>query len=43
MTAFRDWLAARPEKTIAVVGHGTFLNRLTGHQFKNCERLTITL
>lgn len=43
VTAFRDWLAARPEKTIAVVGHGTFLNRLTGHQFKNCERLTITL
>lgn len=41
--AFRQWLAARPETTIAVVGHGTFLNRLTGHQFKNCERLTISL
>lgn len=42
--AFRDWLARRPETTIAVVGHGTFLNRLTGgHQFKNCERLALSL
>lgn len=40
---FRTWLKARPEKTIAVVGHGTFLNRLTGHHFKNCERLAIQL
>ncbi len=40
---FRDWLKTRPEKTIAVVGHGTFLNRLTGHHFKNCERLTLGL
>jgi broad specificity phosphatase PhoE len=40
---FRAWLAQRPEKTIAVIGHGTFLNRLTGHHFKNCERLTLTL
>lgn len=38
---FRAWLAARPERVIAVVGHGTFLHRLTGHHFRNCERLTI--
>lgn len=43
VSAFRNWLASRPEKTIAVVGHGTFLNRLTGHHFKNCERLTIDI
>jgi len=43
VNAFREWLAARPETTIAVVGHGTFLNRLTGHHFKNCERLNIQL
>ncbi len=40
---FREWLATRPETRIAVVGHGTFLNRLTGHHFKNCERLTLNL
>ncbi len=39
VSAFRDWLAARPERDIAVVGHGTFLNRLTGHVFANCEVL----
>ena len=39
VAAFRDWLAARPERDIAVVGHGTFLNRLTGHVFANCEVL----
>lgn len=36
---FRAWLAARPERVITVVGHGTFLNRLTGHRFANCEHL----
>lgn len=39
VAAFRAWLAARPERDIAVVGHGTFLNRLTGHVFANCEVL----
>lgn len=43
VSAFREWLTARPETTIAVIGHGTFLNRLTGHKFQNCERLTIRL
>lgn len=41
VSSFRAWLAKRPERNIAVIGHGTFLNRLTGHQFRNCERLTI--
>ncbi len=36
--AFRDWLADRPEHEIAVVGHGTFLNRLTGQKFDNTTR-----
>jgi broad specificity phosphatase PhoE len=39
VAAFRAWLAGRPERDIAVVGHGTFLNRLTGHVFANCEVL----
>jgi broad specificity phosphatase PhoE len=36
---FAAWLKSRPETTIAIVGHGTFLNRLTGHSFDNAERL----
>jgi broad specificity phosphatase PhoE len=40
VAAFRQWLAARPENEIAVVGHGTFLHRLTGMAFKNCEVAT---
>jgi len=38
--AFRGWLAARPEREIAVVGHGTFLRHLTGQPFQNCEVVT---
>jgi len=41
--AFRRWLGRRPEREIAVVGHGTFLNRLTGRMFQNCEMLTIEM
>jgi glucosyl-3-phosphoglycerate phosphatase len=41
--AFRDWLAARPEREIAVVGHGTFLNRMTGHVFANAARVAVDL
>lgn len=41
VAAFRAWLKRRPERAIAVVGHGTFLNRLTGHTFQNCEMLSI--
>lgn len=37
VAAFRDWLAARSERTIAVVGHGTFFFHLTGVWLDNCE------
>lgn len=40
---FREFLVKRPEKRLAVVGHGTFLRHLTGHSFANCELRTITL
>ena len=47
VAAFADWLRARTERELAVVGHGTFLNRLTahvakgpGHVFRNCEVVT---
>ena len=43
VAAFRAWLGARRERVIAVVGHGTFLNRLTGLEFRNCQRATIAL
>jgi broad specificity phosphatase PhoE len=33
---FRAWLAARSERSIAVIGHGTFFHRLTGVPFVNC-------
>lgn len=36
--AFAGWLRARPEGCIAVVGHGTFLRRLTGEGFANAQR-----
>lgn len=35
--AFRQWLAERPERSIAVIGHGTFFFHLTGKKFRNCE------
>jgi len=35
--AFRQLLAERPERVIAVVGHGTFLRHLTGRSLANCE------
>jgi broad specificity phosphatase PhoE len=41
--AFRNWLLCRTERRIAVIGHGTFLNRLSGHAFANCELYTLTL
>lgn len=37
VAAFTRWLSARPEPRIAVVGHGTFLHRMTGRHFANCE------
>lgn len=35
--AFTRWIAARPEHTVAVVGHGTFFHRMTGRHLENCE------
>jgi broad specificity phosphatase PhoE len=40
---FREWLAMRPERLIAVVGHGTFFHHLTGRQLQNCEVATLEL
>jgi len=35
---FRAWLSARPERAVAVVGHGTFFHHLTGGRWlANCE------
>ena len=41
--AFRDWLRARPERTIAVVGHGTFFYHFTGEWLANCQVLPLDL
>ncbi|WP_375464987.1 histidine phosphatase family protein [uncultured Methylobacterium sp.] len=43
VAAFRDWLRARPETTIAVVGHGTFFFHLTGVWLDNCETVELDL
>jgi broad specificity phosphatase PhoE len=40
VAAFRAWLGARPERTIAVVSHGSFLFHLSGHSLDNCALLT---
>ena len=34
---FRSWLLERPERLIAVVGHGTFFYHLLGRWLGNCE------
>jgi broad specificity phosphatase PhoE len=36
---FRSWLRERPERRIAVIGHGTFFFHLTGQRLANCEIL----
>ena len=43
VVGFREWLRARPERTIAVVGHGTFFYHLTGQWLANCETVEIDL
>lgn len=43
VATFSNWLAARPEQTIAVVGHGTFLRTLTRNAFANAERLVVRM
>ena len=40
---FREWLRRRPERTIAVVGHGTFFFHLTGIWLDNCESTELDL
>jgi broad specificity phosphatase PhoE len=40
---FKDWLKARPEGLIAVVGHGTFFSRITGRFMANCEVAVLEL
>ncbi|MBF9232866.1 histidine phosphatase family protein [Microvirga alba] len=40
---FREWLSARPERLIAVVGHGTFFYHLTGQRLQNCEIATLEM
>ncbi|MDM7255489.1 MAG: histidine phosphatase family protein [Paracoccus sp. (in: a-proteobacteria)] len=39
---FADWLSARPEHCLAVIGHGTFLRHLTGAIFANAQRIEMT-
>ena len=34
---FRDYILARPERVVALVGHGTFFLYLTGKMLANCE------
>jgi broad specificity phosphatase PhoE len=41
--AFRDWLQGRPERLIAVVGHGTFFFHMTGRFLRNCEIAVLEL
>ncbi|MFK5599277.1 histidine phosphatase family protein [Methylobacterium sp. HMF5984] len=43
VAGFREWLRARPERTIAVVGHGTFFFHLTGVWLDNCETVELDL
>ncbi|TXH32271.1 MAG: histidine phosphatase family protein [Rhodospirillaceae bacterium] len=40
VASFKDMIAARAEKRIAVIGHGDFFYRLVGRQLKNCEVVT---
>jgi broad specificity phosphatase PhoE len=40
---FRSWLVRRPESLIAVVGHGTFFQYMTGRHLQNCELAVLEL
>ena len=40
---FKAYLRGRPERCIAVVGHGTFFHHLTGRSLANCEVLDLDL
>jgi len=39
--AFREWLLGRPERSIAVIGHGEVLLRLSGLHLHHCQVLTL--
>ena len=41
--AFRRFLLQRPERAIAVVGHGTFFRALIGQKLANCEVVEVML
>jgi broad specificity phosphatase PhoE len=43
VVGFRSWLQARPERMIAVIGHGTFFHRLTGQWLDNCQVVQLEL
>jgi broad specificity phosphatase PhoE len=38
---FKDELLARPERLVALVGHGTFFLYLTGYSMANCELIEL--
>jgi len=40
---FKNYLRGRPERCIAVVGHGTFFFHMTGRALANCECVTLDL
>ncbi len=37
ISEFSRWIASRPERTVVVVGHAGFFQRLTGRRLENCE------
>ena len=37
ISEFLRWIVTCPERTVVVVGHGTFFHRLTGRHLENCE------
>jgi len=43
MQQLQQWIAARPERCIAVVSHWGVLQALTGQDFENCELQTLRL
>jgi broad specificity phosphatase PhoE len=43
MEHFRVWLSKREERVIGVVAHWGVFKSLTGHDFRNCEIMTISL
>lgn len=42
MQLLREFLMARPERSIALVAHAGVLQALTGERFGNCELRTVS-